>query len=62
MLTELTSPGKALTAMRFHILLRGEEVTLKEERKARLKELEARAGDVIPLPDRTGAYLFRAFF
>ncbi len=49
MLTELTSPGKALTALRFHIIVRGEEVRYKEEKKAALKELEERASDVIRL-------------
>lgn len=49
MLTELTSPGKSLTAMRFHIIVKGKSVNYSEERKANLKELEDRASDVIRL-------------
>lgn len=49
MLTELTSPGKSLIPMRFHIVVRGLEVKYKAERKANLKELEDRAQDIIKL-------------
>lgn len=49
MLSELTSPGKALTNMRFHIVVRGQEVRFKDERKAILRELEDRAQDIIKM-------------
>ncbi len=49
MLTELTCPGKSLTAMRFHVVVRGEEVNYVEEKKQKLKYLEERAQDVIRL-------------
>ena len=47
MLQELTSPGKALTSMRWHIVLRGREVSLPEERKAILAELEEQARSLV---------------
>ncbi|HLM62438.1 MAG TPA: hypothetical protein VK308_16675, partial [Pyrinomonadaceae bacterium] len=49
MLTELTSPGKSLTAMRFHIIVNGREVNYNDEKKAILKELDDRANDVVRL-------------
>lgn len=49
MLTDLTAPGKALTAMRFHIVVRGREVNYNEEKKQILQELEERAQEVIRL-------------
>lgn len=48
-LKELTSPNKALTNMRFHIVLRGREVWHKDQRKEVLKELEQRGQDIIKL-------------
>lgn len=49
MLKELTSRSKALTNMRFHIVVRGDEVKYKEDRKAALKSLEDQAQDIIKL-------------
>ena len=49
MLKELTSPGKSLTEMRFHIIVRGDEVRYQEEKKEKLKLLEERASEVIRL-------------
>lgn len=49
MLNELTSPGKALTSMRFQILVQGREVRYQEERKPILKELQQRSQDIIKL-------------
>ena len=47
MLQELTSPGKALTSMRWHIVARGRAVSLPEERKAILAELEEQAYSLV---------------
>jgi len=49
MLQELTSPGKALSNMRFHIVVRGQEVKFKEQRKEILRKLEDDAQNIIKL-------------
>jgi hypothetical protein len=46
---ELSTPGKALTSMRFRIVIRGEDILTREDKKRCIKDLENTANDIVKI-------------